>query len=92
MFVKERFMRSHVFIIALFCVICQAKPTDKNNLRFVTEQRYNKSMKALLLLAPIAALMIAVDNMTADTMPYVVGGVIATLVVVAIVGLVVDAR
>ena len=49
-------------------------------------------MKALLLLAPIAALMVAVDNMTAETMPYVVGGVIATLVVVAIAGLVVDAR
>lgn len=49
-------------------------------------------MKALLLLAPIAALMTAADNMTAETMPYVVGGVIATLVVVAIVGLVADAR
>ena len=85
-------MRSYVFIIALFCVIRQVKFADKNNFRFATEQRYNKSMKALLLLAPIAALMVAVDNMTAETMPYVVGGVIATLVVVAIAGLVVDAR
>lgn len=49
-------------------------------------------MKALLLLAPIAALMTAVDNMTAETMPYVVGGVIATLVVVAIAGLIADAH
>jgi putative effector of murein hydrolase LrgA (UPF0299 family) len=49
-------------------------------------------MKALLLLVPIAALMTAADNITAETMPYVVGGVIATLVVVAIAGLVVDAR
>ena len=73
-------------------MVRRAKPTDKNNFRFATEQRYNKSMKALLLLAPIAALMTAVDNMTAETMPYVVGGVIATLVVVAIAGLIADAH